>query len=1044
VGNDIYYVDISIDTIVENLNEGTDTIVANVAYTLSANVENLTLDTAADNGTGNTLDNYITGNSGRNVLTGLAGNDTLDGGTGIDTLVGGAGNDLYIINTTGETITELASEGTDQVKSAVSYTLGTNLENLVLTGTANINGTGNTVANSITGNAGANTLNGGTGADTMIGGDGADTYIVDNAFDVVTEAGVDGAIDTVKSAVTFTLGGLLENLTLTGTAVIDGAGNGLDNSLIGNSAKNTLTGNGGNDTLDGGTGADSMLGGDGSDTYIVNDIGDVVTDSGTIGVDLVKSSVSYAISSGIENLTLTGTSAINGTGNALVNTMIGNAYANKLDGGIDADVMTGGKGNDTYVVDNVGDQTIEFVGEGIDLVQSSIAWTLAGYVDNLTLTGATNIDGTGNAQANKITGNDGNNVLDGAAGVDTMVGGLGNDTYNIETTGEVVTEAANAGTDTVKSSVNHTLAANVETLVLVGAAMNGTGNTLANTIQGNALDNLLNGAAGADTMIGGDGNDTYTVDNIADVADEITGTGIDLVKSSVTYTLGTGIENLTLTGTSGIGGTGNGLNNLIIGNSGANALNGDTGDDTIDGGLGTDKMDGGDGSDIYLVNSSTDSSIDTGATGTDTVRSTATYTLGAGIENLVLVGTSAINGTGNTLNNIITGNDANNVINGGVGADTMKGGDGNDTYVVDHVADIVDETGFGGIDLIQTSVSYVMAGLIENMTLTGTVAINGTGNDLDNLITGNNSNNTINGAGGNDTLDGGTGNDTLIGGTGNDTYVVNAAGDVVTEIGGIGDIDTVKSSVTYTLGANLENLTLTGTGAINGAGNTLDNLITGNSGNNTLTGNDGNDTLNGGTGSDKLFGGNGNDTYVVNSTGDVVNDSGLVTDIDTVQSSITYTLGATLENLTLTGTAAINGTGNASDNFLTGNGGANKLSGLDGNDTLDGGDGADTLTGGIGSDTFLRHSTAEGVDTVTDFQIGPGGDVLDIADLLVGYTGTSNVNDFVQCINAGGNTTVQVDFDGAANGVMFVSIFILSSVTTDTASLVTDGNLVLT
>jgi Ca2+-binding RTX toxin-like protein len=1043
-GNDVYYLDTTLDVIVENLNEGTDTVVANVGYTLGANVENLILDSAADDGIGNTLNNAMTGNSGRNMLTGLAGNDTLDGGTGIDTLVGGTGDDTFVINTTGETVTELASEGTDQVNSAVTYTLGSNLENLVLTGTSNTNGTGNTLNNKITGNAGNNTLSGGTGADTMIGGDGADTYIVDNAGDVVTEAGVDGAIDTVKSSVTFTLGSNLENLTLTGTAAINGTGNALNNSMVGNSAANTLTAGVGNDTLDGAAGADSMIGGTGDDIYIVENTGDRTDETGGSGIDLVKSSVSFTLATDVENLTLTGSSAINGTGNSLANVLLGNAYANILDGAGGADSMTGGKGNDTYIVDDANDKTIELAGEGVDHVKSSISWTLVDYVDNLTLTGSSDINGTGNAQNNKLTGNDGKNVLDGAAGVDTMVGGLGDDTYIIDTAGEVVTEAAGAGIDTVKSSVNYTLAANVETLILQGGATNGTGNTLANTIQGNDLDNILNGAAGADTMVGGKGSDTYTVDNVGDVVDETSGDGIDLVKSSVSYTIGAGVEVLQLTGTSAISGTGNSGNNTIIGNSGANILNGGDGDDTIDGGLGADKMDGGNGSDVYIVNSASDVAVDNGPTGFDLVGSTASYTLGAGIEDLVLLGTSAINGTGNTLANIIVGNTANNVINGGAGDDTMAGDAGNDTYVVDHVNDIIEEFDGEGTDTIQTTVSYIMAEYVENMMLMGTIAINGTGNALDNIITGNNSNNVIDGDDGNDMLDGGTGNDTLIGGDGNDTYVVNATGDVVSELGGAGDIDTVKSAVTFTLGANLENLTLIGTGGIGGTGNSLDNLITGNSGNNTLTGNDGNDTLNGGTGSDKLFGGNGDDTYVVNSTGDVVSEAGAGTDIDTVLSTITYTLGATLENLTLTGTAAVNGTGNAADNLLTGNSGGNKLSGMDGADTLDGGDGADTLTGGNGIDTFLRHGAGEGVDTITDFQLGLGGDILDIADLLVGYDAvTSDLNDFVQCVTVGGDTTVQVDVDGAANGVMFVSIAIMTGVATDAATMAADGNLVL-
>ena len=173
----------------------------------------------------------------------------------------------------------------------------------------------------------------------------------------------------------------------------------------------------------------------------------------------------------------------------------------------------------------------------------------------------------------------------------------------------------------------------------------------------------------------------------------------------------------------------------------------------------------------------------------------------------------------------------------------------------------------------------------------------------------------------------------MIGGTGNDTYVVDAAGDVVTELAGQGT-DTVQSSISYTLGANVENLTLTGAAAINATGNTLDNVLTGNTGNNVLSGGAGNDTMIGGAGNDTMIGGTGNDTYVVDAAGDVVTElAGQGT--DTVQSSVSYTLGANVENLTLTGAAAINATGNALDNVVTGNAGDNILNGGVGNDTTD-------------------------------------------------------------------------------------------------------------
>ncbi|BBH40502.1 hypothetical protein myaer102_30630 [Microcystis viridis NIES-102] len=397
-----------------------------------------------------------------------------------------------------------------------------------------------------------------------------------------------------------------------------------------------------------------------------------------------------------------------------------------------------------------------------DTLTANVTTTLPANVENLTLTGTTNINGTGNAANNIITGNSGNNILNGGTGIDTLIGGLGNDTYQVDTTTDTITENANQGTDTVQSSVTYTLGNNLENLTLTGTAnINGTGNTLNNIITGNSGNNILNGATGIDTLIGGLGNDTYQVDTTTDTITENANQGTDTVQSSVTYTLGNNLENLTLTGTANINGTGNTLNNIITGNSGNNILNGGTGIDTLIGGLGND---------TYQVDTTTDTITENANQGTDTVQSSVTYTLGNNLENLTLTGTANINGTGNTLNNIITGNSGNNILNGATGIDTLIGGLGNDTYQVDTTTDTITENANQGTDTVQSSVTYTLGNNLENLTLTGTANINGTGNTLNNIITGNSGKNTLTGSAGNDTLIGGTGNDTITGGAGGDRF----------------------------------------------------------------------------------------------------------------------------------------------------------------------------------------------------------------------------------------------------------------------------------
>ena len=665
LGDDTYVVADAGDVVVEAAGEGIDKVQVGFSYVLGVNVENLTLTgTTAIDGTGNSLANVITGNGAANVL---------DGSAGADTLIGGAGNDRYVVDDSGDVITETANAGTDRVEASASYILGANVEVLTLTGSAAIDGTGNTLANTLTGNAADNRLDGGAGADTLVGGGGDDIYAVDNVGDSIVEI-AGGGIDTVQSSLTWTLGGELENLTLTGSANLNGTGNALNNVIVGNA---------GNNVLNGGSGIDTMAGGLGNDTYLVADSADVVFERAGEGTDTVQASVSYVLGDNVENLTLTGTLSARAGGNALNNVITGNAGANRLDGGTGADTMAGGSGDDVYVVDNAGDVVTETANGGMDRVESSINYSLGSNVEMLTLNGTASINGIGNGLANVLIGNVGANRLDGGVGADDMAGGSGDDTYVVDNVDDSVSEAAGGGIDTVLSTVNWMLEDQVENLTLTGtSSINGYGNDLGNVLVGNVGNNRLDGSAGVDTMIGGAGNDAYVVDDAGDVVVEMAAGGTDTVEASIAWTLGDNVENLTLTGGASIAGTGNALSNTLTGNAGDNLL---------DGGTGIDRMAGGLGNDTYVVDVAGDVVTEAANAGIDTVGATITYTLGSNVENLILVGAAAINGTGNTLDNVLVGNEAANVLSGGAGndrldgaggSDTLKGGAGNDVYVL--------------------------------------------------------------------------------------------------------------------------------------------------------------------------------------------------------------------------------------------------------------------------------------------------------------------------------------------------------------------------
>ena len=228
---------------------------------LTADVEHLVLQGSADlQGYGNNLSNAIYGNSGSNVL---------DGGLGADGMLGGAGNDAYFVDNAGDAVFENSGEGNDTVFSTVHLRLTANVENLVLQGSADLQGYGNSLSNAIYGNSGSNVLDGGLGVDGMLGGAGNDAYFVDNAGDAVFENSGEGN-DTVFSTVHLRLTANVENLVLLGSADLQGYGNSLSNALYGNSGNNLIDGGAGADMINGGAGADTLMGGADNDIFVFN------------------------------------------------------------------------------------------------------------------------------------------------------------------------------------------------------------------------------------------------------------------------------------------------------------------------------------------------------------------------------------------------------------------------------------------------------------------------------------------------------------------------------------------------------------------------------------------------------------------------------------------------------------------------------------------------------------------------------------------------------------------------------------------------------
>ncbi|RZT06067.1 Hemolysin-type calcium-binding repeat-containing protein [Duganella sp. CF402] len=995
-GDDTYVVDHANDLVAEDPAGGNDTVLvalaAGATYKLGENVENATLIlSAATNLTGNDDQNVLTGNAAANALTGGDGWDTLDGGAGSDKLVGGTGNDLYILNDA-DLVTELADQGDDTVQTTLaSYTLTANVEELIYTGSGAFNGTGNALSNQIKGGNGGGKLDGGDGDDVLRGGTGNDSLLGGAGNDYLFGEGgkdtIDGGagLDRVqmmwvkRDEVTVTRVGL------TDTVVTDKDGNSLTlrnveevqfsdwnvkiedlQYNLASPGSDHLYGGGGNDILNGGGGADTLEGYGGDDTYVITDKATVIIegDGYTDGLDLVQvaftAAATYTLAANVEDATVTAaaTVAVNLTGNELDNWLTGNAAANvltgglgddTLDGGAGADKLIGGDGDDVYVVTESGDVVTELPGEGYDLVSTSLAsYTLTANVEGLFSFASGAFTGTGNALNNLMVAGSGGAKLDGGAGDDWLVGGNGNDSL-IGGLGDDLFEFS-LGKDTVDGGAGNNELTNLDVFEHY------------TVLRVNATDTLLTHVSGASVL----------VRNVQ--AFDFDGTAMTLAQVQQ-------------------GSVGPGTDTVL----------GTDGDDTLDGGPGDDVLVGGSGDDYYRLSAPGDKVVEQAGGGVDGVTldfaSAGTYTLASNVEYAVMseASTVAINVVGNELPNYLWGNAGANNLSGGLGNDTLNGGAGNDTlaggfgddqYMLDQSGDVIKENAGEGYETVFVSAaSYALSANLEDLVFTGTGAFTGSGNDGANRLFANTSTGAkLDGGAGNDTLVGAAGNDSLLGGAGDDRIETGGGSDTVD--GGAGNDYVVGLSArdSYTVVRTATDTVLTGSDGkvitVRGVETlyfgteklTLEQLQanTAGPGNDSLLGTDGNDTLDGAAGADTLSGGAGDDLYRVDNTGDrIVELAGGGTDrVETALSS--YTLGANLENLRYTGTAAFTGAGNEQDN------------------TLWGGSGSDKLTGGLGSDTFVVNSKS-GIDTITDFVSGTDHLSLDLKalGLNTGHLGSS-------------------------------------------------------
>jgi len=704
--------------------------------------------------------------------------------------------------------------------------------------------------------------------------------------------------------------------------------------LAGGTGEDIIKGNRGDDQIDGGSGDDTIEGGDGDDH--------IIGGSGHQGSG-------YIYINKPDTLNLVDTPAWSSGGNDII---YGGAGKDQIDGGEGDDTLYGGQGNDIlYGGDTKANitrtsyiTTFDDNGNISSKEEQIITYTITSGNDTL-------YGGEGN---DMLSSGDGNDNLYGQEGIDTLLGGAGDDQLWGGTEDDILSGgrgndrlSGDAGDDKLDGdNGNDTLYGLDGNDLLLGGKhtdelYGGNGD---DQLDGGEGDDILEGEDGNDQLNGGNGNDTLLGGNHDDMLDG-------------------GLGNDTLSGNEG--------NDQLVGNDGDDSLSGNKGDDIIFGGIGNDTLKGGNGID----------SLD-GGDGDDELRG------GNGIDKLLGgIGIDLL--YGDKGDDQLDGGEGDDVLWGGSENDTLLGGLGNDTLSGDEGDDVL-SGGIGEDQLSGGDGEDNLAGDEGNDTLEGG---NGNdslfGNDGEDKLYGQEGIDTLVGGLGNDILDGGTGNDNLLGGLGSDHYYVDSSKDRIIENINEGT-DNVYSSVTYTLLAEIENLSLLGLSAIDATGNSLQNLLTGNEAKNTLSGGAGNDTLNGAAGDDTLDGGTGNDTLNGGGNHDLL-DGGDGND----------TLLAGFGNDTLLGGQGddfLYGDGNSDS--LDGGAGDDTLEGGNGNDILKGGEGSDILTGGSGRDVFQFDNFS--FDNITDFN-SLEGDSIEFDNVQfteLNIKGVLNTNNFIQGLSA--------------------------------------------